>query len=546
MSHEHLGLFDKPPDWRQMRSSLAIIGLLYLASLPILLVRDVRLPELTSFVPAIDSIMFVGDVTTATLLYAQAGVFRLRALAVLGTCYLLSGLLLIPHALTFPGAFAHNGLLGAGVNTTAWLGYLRKPTLALAMIFYVWLKPADWAVERQTERRAPRIGLHVTAAFVLAAAVTLMAVSGLPFLPSLFSDRARAIRSHLIGYELVAIALWVVAIVMLVRRRSSMLDMWLLVALAGWLLQSLLNTTLTGRFTSGFYWLYILMLFSNLVVMLALMAESTRLYARLALSAAAWSREREARLMSIEALAATISHEVAQPLAAVGIHASAGLGWLSGERPNLERAVKSMRATIEAGNLAIGVIKSVRATLARRPSERTAFDLADLVRTTLPLLQTELVSGRISLQLTLDETLSPVLADRVQLQRVLINLLTNAIESLGATEDRPRQIAIRSAVLRSQGAVLEISDNGGGIAPGDMAKIFDPFFTTKPAGTGLGLPLCRIIVEAHGGRLWASRGEHHGATFHLELPGGASRAPAPTAARAIDRPIESRQEMSDA
>ena len=120
-----------------------------------------------------------------------------------------------------------------------------------------------------------------------------------------------------------------------------------------------------------------------------------------------------------------------------------------------------------------------------------------------------------------DDELPPVLADRAQLQLVLINLLTNAIEALGATEDRPRLIAIRSAMLEKQGVVLEVSDNGVGIASEDVAHIFEPFFTTKATGAGLGLSLCRIIVEAHGGRLWASRGAAFGATFHLELPASA-------------------------
>ena len=186
----------------------------------------------------------------------------------------------------------------------------------------------------------------------------------------------------------------------------------------------------------------------------------------------------------------------------------------------MQRALTSFDATIEAAKLAVDIIKSIRATFAKSPSERKTFELIELVLATVPLVQVELNNERILLELELDETLPPVLADQVQLQQVLINLLTNAIESVGATENRSRHIVIRSTAVRSEGLRLEVSDNGAGIAPEDLDRIFDPFFTTKPTGNGLGLSLCRIIVEAHGGRLWASAGEEHGATFHMELPCG--------------------------
>ena len=146
------------------------------------------------------------------------------------------------------------------------------------------------------------------------------------------------------------------------------------------------------------------------------------------------------------------------------------------------------------------------------------------MRETASLLDRELAGKKISLELSLDETLPPILADRVQMQRVLVNLFTNAIESLGAIRGRPRRIAIRSALLDGKDVLLEVSDNGIGIAPEEMEHIFDAFFTTKATGTGLGLSLCRTIVEEHGGRLWASPGEEHGATFHLRLPRSGSSA----------------------
>ena len=527
MSRDHLGLFDTPPDRRQIRLSLVIVGVLCVALVLILPVRGVRLGEITAFIPTMDAIMFVGELITATLLYAQAAVFRSRALTILGAGYLYTGLLLVPHALTFPGAFSPNGLLGAGVNTTSWIAFFRRAAIPIAVMLYVHFRRTDSAAQPGTERPGPRVALSVFGAIALAAAVAILTTSGHNLLPQIYLNRSDVLYSFAAGCEAVLFALLIGATIILFRSRKSVLDMWLLVALSGWLIQSLLILTLHGRFTAGWYGLYAIMLFSHLVVMLALIAESNRLYARLALSTSAWSREREARLMSIDALAAAISHEVAQPLTAVSIHAKAGLSWLTRDQPDVDRAIKSLGATIEAGRHTTEVIKSIRAMFAKRPGTRTEFCLNELVRSTASMLGRELDGEKVSLQLMLDESLPPVLADRVQMQRVLVNLFTNAIESLGATRGRPRRIAIRSAPLDGHDVLLEVSDNGVGIEPEEMAHIFDAFFTTKATGTGMGLSLCRIIVEAHGGRLWASPGERHGATFHLQLPSGGMPGPAP-------------------
>src|SRR5436190_2193677 len=175
------------------------------------------------------------------------------------------------------------------------------------------------------------------------------------------------------------------------------------------------------------------MLFSHLVVMLALLAETNRLYARLALTTAARNREREARLMSIDAVAVAIAHEVGQPLTAVSLHAKSGLNWLERSQPDVEKAAKSLRGAIEAAHRTTDVVKSIRAMFSGRPGSATEVSLNDLVRATAALLDVELAGEKVSLQLALDEALPPVLADRVQMQRVLLNLFTNAIQSLGET-----------------------------------------------------------------------------------------------------------------
>jgi signal transduction histidine kinase len=251
--------------------------------------------------------------------------------------------------------------------------------------------------------------------------------------------------------------------------------------------------------------------------MLALIAEASWTYAQLALSLSARDRERDARLMSMDAVAAAIAHEVRQPLAAMVTNASAGLRWLERPSPNLEMAIQSLRSNVEEGHRASSLIDSMRSVLAERTGVRTAFCLNELVRETGSMLHQELARTKITLHLALDQALPPIVADRLQMQQVLVNLLTNAIEALKGTRGRPRRIAIRSTPIDRHDVLLDVSDNGIGIAADKVEQMFDAFFTTKPSGTGMGLSLCRAIVEKHGGRLWASQGPEHGATFHLQL-----------------------------
>ena len=518
MARDRLGLFDTPPSRNEIRLSLTIVGLMLCALFLVLPTRDIQLREVGAYIPIVDSIMFVSELITAALLFAQAAVFRSRALTVLATGFVFAALLLVPHLLTFPGVFAADGLLGAGVNTTAWLYTIRRATLPIAVIAYVLLRQADASSQPGAERSGESITLWVWSAIILAATVTLVTTSGHEWLPPFFRNHVDRHQPFAFAYHFMVFLLCFIAAGFLFRKRESVLDMWLLVALSGWLIQALLNVLIQSRFTVGWYGLFGLMLASDLVVILALIAETSWLYSRLALSTAARNREREARLMSMDAVTAAIAHEVGQPLTAVRLHASAGLNSLTEAQPDVEKAIRSLRDVSDSGQRTFDVIKSIRAMFAKGPGAHTEFSINDLVRETASLMDRELAAKKVSLELALDESLSPIVADRVQMQRVLVNLFSNAVESLGTKSSPARRIAVRAQQLDGQRLLVEVGDNGVGIAPDEIERIFDPFFTTKASGTGLGLPLCRTIIEEHGGRLWATSDEESGATFHIHLP----------------------------
>ncbi|MBV9996307.1 MAG: MASE4 domain-containing protein [Caulobacteraceae bacterium] len=496
--------------------AVAVVGGLLLILLVVLPASNLPLGEVSAFIPTVCAMMLVGELLIAALLYAQAAVFRSLALTILASGYVLTALFLIPFALTFPGAFSRGGLLGAGANTTAWLMAFRRGADPLSVILYVWLKQTDRA-PRKAQRPAPAL-LCISSAAALALALTLFATVGHDLLPPIFANRSDAIYAHLFVFNILNIALVAIALGMLLSRRASVLDTWLGVSLAAALIQSLLNLPLHGRFSLGWYALFLVMLLSHLVVLLALIAEANRLYVRLALSTEARRRERSAQLISIDGVAAAISHEIGQPLAAVSLSANAALNSLAHPRPDPERAIKSIRDTLDATRRAFAVARSVRATFSKRAESVSKFDINDLVRDSASLLEREMAAERVSLRLALTQPLPPILANRIQIQQVFVNLLLNAIESLAATDGRARRIVIRSVTPDRQTVQVEISDSGLGIAPERATQIFEPFFTTKPSGTGLGLSLSRNFVEAHGGRLWASQAEDGGAIFHVELP----------------------------
>lgn len=516
-AREQLGLFDTQPTRQQIQLSIAIVGILSAVLLLVFPVRARPLGVFPAFIPVLDASMLFSDLIIATLLFAQASIFRSRGLTVLASGYLFNALILVPHAMTFPQAFTPHGLLGAGVNTTAWLAIFRRLAFPIAVITYALLKSADSEAQVAITRPPAPIAEGVIGAVLLVAFATLLTTEGRDLLPSIFRNTRDTVPISLLFVNAVTILLTAVGATLLHRPEKSVLDLWLLVGLAAWALQSILNITLQTRYTAGWYGLNAMTLASSLVLMVALIAESNRLYARLAVQTAARERERDARLMSLDAVTAAIAHEIGQPVAATRLNVVAGLDWLGRKNPNPAMAIKSMRGAIESANRIFDVINSVRNTYSRSATPLSEFRLNDLIHETAQFLDLDFASQGISLRLNLDENSPVIVADRIQIQRVLVNLIINAMESVGRARRRVSRIEIHSKV-EGDHVVVEIVDSGLGISPENLAKIFEPFVTSKSNGTGLGLWLSRNAVEDHGGRLWASSNHGRGATFHLKLP----------------------------
>jgi PAS domain S-box-containing protein len=225
-----------------------------------------------------------------------------------------------------------------------------------------------------------------------------------------------------------------------------------------------------------------------------------------------------ARVTALGELAASIAHEVNQPLAAVVAHAAACQRWLDRDPPRLEAVRSTVQSIINDGNRAGEVIQRVRALVNKTVDQKAPLDLNEVVNEVITLLHYELASHRISLRTELAPALGPVLGDRIQLQQVILNLVINGIEAMQPVTDRPRELMIRTHQDDARQILVEIRDCGIGLAAGNASRLFEAFFTTKSDGMGMGLSICRSIVESHGGRLSASNHAGPGATFQFVLP----------------------------
>ena len=222
------------------------------------------------------------------------------------------------------------------------------------------------------------------------------------------------------------------------------------------------------------------------------------------------------RMATAGELSAAIAHEIKQPLTGIVTTANAALRWLSRESPDIGRARDAMNKVVEAGHHASDVITNVRNLFGKDTQEKNPTDVNKLIRTVLGLVYMDLRKHSIETQVNLSEQLSPVMGNEVQLQQVILNLVMNAIELMHSAE--PRGLSIKSETTERNNVLVSIADTGSGIDIANLNRIFKPMFTTKAHGMGMGLSICKSIIESHGGKIWVSANALRGSIFHFELP----------------------------
>jgi PAS domain S-box-containing protein len=224
------------------------------------------------------------------------------------------------------------------------------------------------------------------------------------------------------------------------------------------------------------------------------------------------------RVATLGLLSTSIAHEINQPICAALTNAAAALRWLSKEPVDLENVRRALNRIFADGDRANEVIGRMRALLKKAPVRKEDVDINEAILEVIALTRSEMTKNGISLQSQLADSLPLIQGDRVQLQQVIMNLIINAVEALSSVSEGSRELVISAGKVEPDSVLVAVQDSGPGLTPASLERVFDAFHTTKPGGLGMGLSICRSIIEAHGGRLWATVDQPQGATFQFTLP----------------------------
>lgn len=503
----------------QQRRLVLLVAILLLVGLAIAApFGHIQLRAYPAAIVAQQAILFVNDFITSLLLFGQYSILRARGLLLLACGYLFTSLIAIPHLLTFPNAFSPVGLLGAGLQSTAWLYFFWHIGTGLGILAYACLKDTDQAESATVSSAAPTAAWGVTITIGLVVGITWLAIAGDRFLPEVFVNRVdMRVNTLEIMAGLMFLSGAIPFVVLLVRRRS-VLDYWLI--LVAWTLmleEILIGFATNTRYSVGFYAGRAFSLLTSMIILSLLLKEMIALYARLARANIVLARERENKLMSFEAITAAIAHQINQPLAAIAANGETVLEYLQQTPTDLRRIETVANDIVDNSHYASSAFDGIRSLFGRVDQQRRPTDMNEIVAEALQSLRGELSDHGVITRLELAPALPLIDGNGNQLQQVILNLVHNAVEAMNATTNGSRVLQLASRRHGHGAIAVTVQDSGPGIDPRQLGNVFDAFVTTKAYGMGLGLAICRMIAERHGGQLsGASNGK--GAVFELVLP----------------------------
>jgi signal transduction histidine kinase len=499
------------------RAALIVLMLLGILAFAIPFARE-RLDGSEAFMPAYAAAMLLVEVMTAALLMGLVLVQRSKAVMLLATGYLLSGFMVVPWALTFPGVFQSLGL-DQGLQSTAVIAAFRRLSFPLFIIGYALLKDRPGDRLRTLNSAQLLIGTSIAVCGVTTAALAYVIVTHDHVAPQFMLDRS----TISVAWRYVSgttVALYLIAVTILLIRLRSILDLWLIVAICTLLIEILLLSYISSgiRLSIGWWSGRAYGLASASIVLLVLIHETTNLYERLGRSLLSERRSREARLTAMEALSASIAHEVNQPLASMVTNADAALYWLDRETPELEEVSAALNGVVANGQRAGEVVRGIRDLFKNGTREQVPLDLNALIREVVERSMTEAQAARLTIDMDLAASLPSPIGNAIQLQGVVSNLIMNALDAMIAAPDRSSSVRVSSAYGGGREVLVSVADTGPGVDPAVRDRIFEPFVTTKANGTGMGLMFCKSIIDAHGGRLWAAPNTPRGTVLNFSLP----------------------------
>ena len=513
-----LSIATMEPTLRQQRLALAIIGLLSIGFAAIAPFAAKQVVQVGSFVPTVQAIIFVTNLTTAVLLFSQFSILGLREILLLASGYLFSALIVIPHALSYPGAFAPKGLLSSGIQATPWLYTFWHFGFSAVVLGYACLLDTNSKKLFIHNSGMPAICLSTGIVVTLVCALTWSVAANEQYWPRLLANEVDF--TPLTNYVgAIPLVTSVLAFIVLWIRRRSVLDLWVAVAIFATVVEQTVSCLfIFNRYSVGSYAVRSFSVIVSTIVLSAMLSETVRVYASLVRTNHMLRRERESKLTNVAAAVAAITHEIRQPLTAISTKSAAARRFLARVPTDIER-VGGILDDIGKASLRVNeVIGSVGALFRRASPEQQSIDVNDLVIGGLQLLGKELADCSITVDTQLTSELPPIMGHKGQLQEVILNLVQNSIDAMRTMTAKPRMLHVRTAPHGRDAIAISVEDTGPGIEEKTLSSVFDAFVTTKTKGMGLGLAISQAIVERHDGKITAMSGVNGGARFEIILP----------------------------